>query len=64
MLVLKGLSKVYDVCDMRVEALRSVDMAFRRSEFAAILGPSGRGKTTLLNLIGGLGQYTGGDRVT
>ena len=63
MLVLKGLSKVYDVGDMRVEALRSVDMAFRRSEFAAILGPSGCGKTTLLNLIGGLDQYTGGDLV-
>ena len=63
MLALKNITKVYDAGESRVEALRGVDIAFRKCEFAAILGPSGCGKTTLLNIIGGLDQYTGGDLV-
>ena len=63
MLVLKGITKDYLTGDTKVEALRGVDLRFRRCEFAAILGPSGCGKTTLLNIIGGLDQYTGGDLV-
>ena len=53
--------KVYGQGGSRVEALRGVSIAFRESEFVAILGHSGCGKTTLLNLIGGLDQYTSGD---
>ena len=63
MLKLKGIRKVYDAGDTRVEALKGVDLNFRRSEFVAVLGPSGCGKTTLLNLIGGLDGYTEGDLV-
>ncbi len=61
MLELKGITKVYAAGELRVDALRGVDMAFRKAEFVSILGPSGCGKTTLLNIIGGLDRYTEGD---
>lgn len=61
MLKLKGIHKEYASGALKVEALRGVDIAFRRNEFVAILGPSGCGKTTLLNIIGGLDRYTAGD---
>ena len=63
MLVLKDIAKDYLTGDTKVEALRGIDLTFRKCEFAAILGPSGCGKTTLLNLIGGLDQYTRGDLI-
>ena len=44
-------------------ALRGVSVSFRENEFVAILGQSGCGKTTLLNIVGGLDQYTSGDLV-
>ena len=61
MLKLSGVTKVYAAGELRVDALRGVDMAFRNAEFVSILGPSGCGKTTLLNIIGGLDRYTEGD---
>ncbi|MDR0898085.1 MAG: ABC transporter ATP-binding protein, partial [Oscillospiraceae bacterium] len=61
MLRLKNIIKTYAAGGSAVEALRGVDLAFRRSEFVAVLGPSGCGKTTLLNIIGGLDRYTKGD---
>ncbi len=61
MLQLKNIVKNYAVGDNEVKALRGIDLAFRDSEFVAILGPSGCGKTTLLNIIGGLDIYTDGD---
>lgn len=63
MLVLKDIVKNYQTGDTHVEALRGVSMKFRKSEFVAILGQSGCGKTTLLNIIGGLDQYSEGDLV-
>ena len=63
MLVLKGITKQYTVGDTVVDALRGVDIEFRKNEFVSILGPSGCGKTTLLNIIGGLDQYTNGDLI-
>ena len=63
MLELKGIVKNYAAGDMTVNALRCIDLKFRRSEFVSILGPSGCGKTTLLNIIGGLDKYTDGDLV-
>ena len=63
MLVLKGITKQYAVGDTVVDALRGVDIEFRKNEFVSILGPSGCGKTTLLNIIGGLDQYTNGDLI-
>lgn len=61
MLELKNITKTYQLSGSRVEALRGISLAFRNNEFVAILGHSGCGKTTLLNIIGGLDQYTSGD---
>ncbi|MBE7086843.1 MAG: ABC transporter ATP-binding protein, partial [Clostridiales bacterium] len=62
-LVLKDIVKVYGEGDTAVHALKGVSINFRRSEFVSILGQSGCGKTTLLNIIGGLDRYTQGDLV-
>lgn len=61
MLELKSISKDYIVADTTINALSNVNIAFRQTEFVAILGPSGCGKTTLLNIVGGLDRYTTGD---
>ncbi|MCL2775228.1 MAG: ABC transporter ATP-binding protein/permease [Oscillospiraceae bacterium] len=63
MLQLKNIVKIYDTGGTIVEALRGVNLEFRKSDFVSILGPSGCGKTTLLNIIGGLDRYTSGDLV-
>ena len=61
MLQLKNIKKDYITGDSKVSALKGVDIKFRESEFVSILGQSGCGKTTLLNIIGGLDRYTDGD---
>ena len=53
MLQLKNITKDYKVGNEKVHALRGVSIDFRESEFVSILGQSGCGKTTLLNIIGG-----------
>jgi len=63
MLQLKNITKTYISGDEQVEALKGVDIEFRESEFVSILGQSGCGKTTLLNIIGGLDRYTKGDLI-
>ncbi|MBQ6623068.1 MAG: ABC transporter ATP-binding protein/permease [Mogibacterium sp.] len=63
MLELKNITKEYVTGAETVKALKGVSLAFRPSEFVAILGPSGCGKTTMLNIMGGLDQYTSGDLV-
>ncbi|MBQ2701894.1 MAG: ABC transporter ATP-binding protein, partial [Clostridia bacterium] len=63
MLQLKSIKKDYKTASSTVQALKGVDLRFRRNEFVSILGPSGCGKTTLLNIIGGLDHYTSGDLV-
>lgn len=63
MLKLIDIKKDYVTGDTTVSALRGVDLEFRKSEFVAILGHSGCGKTTLLNIIGGLDKYTSGDLI-
>ncbi len=63
MLKLKDIKKNYTVGDQTVQALKGIDLSFRENEFVAILGHSGCGKTTLLNIIGGLDQYSSGDLV-
>jgi len=62
-LQLKNITKNYIAGNTDVEALKGIDLEFRKSEFVSILGPSGCGKTTLLNLLGGLDRYTTGDIV-
>ena len=63
MLELKKITKTYETGGEVVHALKGVDLAFRESEFVSILGQSGCGKTTLLNIMGGLDQYTTGDLI-
>ena len=63
MLKLTDIVKNYDAGANTVHALKGVSIEFRPSEFVAILGQSGCGKTTLLNIIGGLDQYTSGDLI-
>lgn len=63
MLELKQITKTYETGGESVQALRGVDLSFRKSEFVSILGQSGCGKTTLLNIMGGLDQYTSGDLI-
>ena len=61
MLKLQNIKKDYITGDTAVHALKGVSIEFRKSEFVSILGNSGCGKTTLLNIIGGLDRYTDGD---
>ena len=63
MLKLKNITKEYVSGDTKVEALKGINIEFRKSEFVSILGQSGCGKTTLLNIIGGLDRYTSGDLI-
>lgn len=63
MLQLRNVVKNYHTGDEVVQALKGVSVNFRRNEFVSILGQSGCGKTTLLNIVGGLDQYTSGDLV-
>ena len=63
MLELKNIKKTYSSGNEKVEALKGIDLKFRESEFVSILGQSGCGKTTLLNIIGGLDRYTSGDLI-
>ena len=63
MLQLKNITKNYLSGDNEVQALKGIDIEFRENEFVSILGQSGCGKTTLLNMIGGLDRYTSGDLI-
>ena len=63
MLKLTNVTKIYEMGEYRVNALRGVSIAFRESEFVSIIGASGCGKSTMLNIIGGLDRYTTGDLV-
>jgi len=57
----RALTKVYGSGDLRVHALRGVDLELRAGELVVLLGPSGSGKSTLLNLLGGLDIATSGE---
>ena len=63
MLSIKKITKIYKTEDFTQKALDDVSINFRKNEFVSILGPSGRGKTTLLNIIGGLDHYNSGDLI-
>ena len=56
----RGLTKVYDMGETQVHALRGVDLDLNAGELVVLLGPSGSGKSTLLNIIGGLDTATDG----
>jgi len=58
--IAKGLSKTYQMGEVKVHALVDVDLTIYRGEFIVLLGPSGSGKSTLLNILGGLDRPTSG----
>lgn len=63
MLQCKNIIKDYVSGDEIVHALKGISLSFREHEFVSILGQSGCGKTTFLNIIGGLDHYTSGDLI-
>lgn len=63
MLELKNIKKTYRVGDVETRALDDISVSFREQEFVAILGTSGSGKTTCLNIVGGLDRYDSGDLI-
>ncbi|MCC7418880.1 MAG: ABC transporter ATP-binding protein [Planctomycetaceae bacterium] len=56
----RGLTRVYRVGDIEIQALRGIDLDLYSGEFVVLLGPSGSGKSTLLNILGGLDAPTSG----
>lgn len=63
MLEIKNIKKTYQVGEIETKALDDISVSFREKEFVAILGTSGSGKTTCLNIIGGLDNYDSGDLI-
>lgn len=61
MLELQHIKKTYHVAGIETKALDDISITFRDQEFVAILGTSGSGKTTCLNIVGGLDRYDSGD---
>lgn len=57
----RGVTKIYDMGEVQVQALRGVDLDLYSGELVVMLGPSGSGKSTLLNILGGLDRATAGE---
>ena len=58
---MKNIKKIYDLGEVKVQALKNVNLEVKEKEHISIMGPSGSGKTTLLNIIGCLDKPTEGE---
>ena len=58
---IKDLRKIYGTGETQIKALDGIDLTVKRGEFVAIVGSSGSGKTTFLNMVGGLDVPTSGE---
>ena len=56
----RNVRKVYQMGEVRIEALHDVNFTIEKGEICVIVGPSGAGKTTLLNILGGMDRLTSG----
>lgn len=59
----RNISKIYEMGQIEVKALKNIDINIKRGEFVVILGPSGSGKSTLLNIIGGMDKASEGELI-
>lgn len=58
---LKNVKKIYQMGEVEIMAAAGIDFEIRRGEFAVVVGPSGAGKTTVLNILGGMDTATAGE---
>ncbi len=61
MIRLNGINKIYGTGDVKVEALKEIDLEIKKNEFVGLIGPSGSGKSTLMNIMGCLDTPTSGE---
>ena len=60
-LEIRGIKKSFGTGDSRVNVLKGLDLDIEKGEFVVIVGPSGAGKTTVLNILGGMDTATSGE---
>jgi len=58
---LKNVTKTYRMGEITISAVDGIDFTIEKGEFAVIVGPSGAGKTTVLNILGGMDRATSGE---
>lgn len=58
---LKDVTKIYKMGEVEIKAVDGIDFSVQKGEFVVIVGPSGAGKTTVLNILGGMDRATGGE---
>ena len=58
---LKNVTKIYQVGEVQIRAVDGIDFSIDKGEFVVVVGPSGAGKTTVLNILGGMDKASGGE---